>query len=320
MAVIETRSEPAVRPAQPAPSAARRRRSGLSALQNRWGWIFAAPAILGFLVFVAGPMIASFVIGLTDWRIGLAPTFTGLDNYAQLVQDDRFWAALRATAYYTAVAVPGGVVVAFLVALLLNRARAGRGFFRTLFYLPVLVPPVASAVIWLWIFAPDSGLANSALRAFGLPTLQWIYDERTAVISLAIMSIWAFGNMSLIFLAGLQGVPRELLEAAEMDGAGPLRRLRAVIIPQVSPIILFNVITGSIAALQGFDSAYVMTQGGPNNATLFYVFYIYQTAFSSGNLGYASALAWILFVLVLALTALVFRAARKFVFYEGDLN
>jgi multiple sugar transport system permease protein len=292
----------------------------LTRLQNRWGWAFAAPAIIGFVVFVAGPMIASFAIGLTDWQIGLAPSFVGLDNYSALVQDERFWAALRATAYYTSIAVPGGVTVAFLVALLLNRARRGRGFFRTLFYLPVLVPPVASAVIWLWIFAPDSGLANSALRAFGLPTLQWIYDERTAVLSLALVTIWAFGNMALIFLAALQGVPRELLEAAEMDGAGPVRRLFAVTIPQVSPIILFNVITGSIAALQSFDSAYVMTQGGPNNATLFYVFYIYQTAFTSGNLGYASALAWILFLLVLALTAVVFRTARYWVFYEGELK
>lgn len=305
----------AVRPAPPT-----RRRSGLTRLQNRWGWIFAAPAIIGFTVFVAGPMVASFVIGLTDWQIGVAPSFVGLDNYGQLVQDERFWAALRATAFYTAIAVPGGVVVAFLVALLLNQVGRGRGFFRTLFYLPVLVPPVASAVVWLWIFAPDSGLANSALRAAGLPTLQWIYDERTAVLSLALMTVWAFGNMSLIFLTGLQGVPRELLEAAEMDGAGPVRRLLSVTIPQVSPIILFNVITGSIAALQSFDSAYVMTQGGPNNATLFYVFYIYQTAFSSGNLGYASALAWILFLLVLVLTAAVFRTARHWVFYEGELK
>lgn len=320
MALTTTTAEPATPIATlPAPAASARR-SGLAQQQNRWGWIFAAPAIIGFVVFVAGPMVASFVIGLTDWSIGLSPTFVGFDNYTALFQDERFWAALRATAFYTALAVPGGVAVAFLVALLLNRARRGRGFFRTLFYLPVLVPPVASAVIWLWIFAPDSGLANSALRAFGLPTLQWIYDERTAVLSLALMTIWAFGNMSLIFLAALQGVPRELLEAAEMDGAGPIRRLFAVTIPQVSPIILFNVITGSIAALQAFDSAYVMTQGGPNNATLFYAFYIYQTAFSNGNLGYASALGWILFLLVLVLTAVVFRTARHWVFYEGELK
>lgn len=309
-------ASPPTRSAQSAP----RHGSGLTRLQNRWGWIFAAPAIIGFVVFVAGPMLASLVIGLTDWRIGVAPTFIGLDNYNELLKDERFWAALRATAFYAAIAVPGGVVVAFLVALLLNQVRRGRGFFRTLFYLPVLVPPVASAVIWLWIFAPESGLANSALRAAGLPPLQWIYDERTAVLSLALVTIWAFGNMSLIFLAALQGVPRELLEAAEMDGAGPTRRLLSVTIPQVSPIILFNVITGTIAALQSFDSAYVMTQGGPNNATLFYVFYIYQTAFSSGNLGYASALAWVLFLLVLALTAAVFRTARHWVFYEGELK
>jgi multiple sugar transport system permease protein len=294
--------------------------NGLARSQNRWGWIFAAPAIIGFFLFVAGPMVASFIIGLTNWQIGLSPAFVGFDNYVHLVQDPSFWDALKATAYYVIVAVPGGVLVAFLAALLLNRVRRGRGLFRVVFYLPVLVPPVASAVIWLWIFAPDAGLANSFLKMLGLPPLQWIYDQATAVPSVALVTIWAFGNMALIFLAALQGVPRELLEAAEMDGAGPFRRMLNVTIPQVSPIILFNVITGTIAALQAFDSAYVMTQGGPNNATLFYVYYIYQTAFGAGNLGYASALAWVLFIIVLIVTVVVFRTARHWVFYEGEVK
>lgn len=308
------------RVAEVAISSERSRLRGLARSQNRWGWLFAAPAVLGFVLFIAGPMIASFVIGLTNWQIGLAPQLIGVDNYAQLLRDGTFWDSLRATGYYVIIAVPGGVLVAFLVALLLNRAQRGRGFFRTLFYLPVLVPPVASAVIWLWIFAPDAGLANTALRLVGLPPRQWIYDSNTAVPSVALVTIWAFGNMALIFLAALQGVPRELLEAAEMDGAGPFRRLLSVTIPQVSPIILFNLITGAIAALQAFDSAYVMTQGGPNNATMFYVYYIYRSAFADGNLGYASALAWVLFVVVVAVTVAVFRTARHWVFYEGEVR
>jgi multiple sugar transport system permease protein len=295
------------------------KRSGLARAQERWGWIFAAPAIIGFVVFVLGPMVASFVIGMTDWTIGLPPNFIGLANYQEIFTDNVFYASLRATAYYVILAVPGTIVVAFLAALLLNRASPrGRGVFRTLFYLPVLVPPVASAVVWLWIFAPDNGLANNILRAVGLPPARWIYDEATAVPSIAIMVAWGFGNMALIFLAALQGVSRELLEAAEMDGAGPLRRLWSVTIPQVSPIILFNLITGLIAALQVFDAAYVMTGGGPNYATTFYVYRIYTEAFGNGELGYASALAWILFVVVLAVTVLVFRTARHWVFYEGE--
>lgn len=286
--------------------------------QAVWGWLFALPVTIGFVVFIAGPMIASLFIGMSDWTVGGDPSFIGLDNYVAIAQDPVFWKSLRATAYYAALAVPLSVVVAFLVAALLNRAGRARGAFRTIFYLPVLVPPVASAVLWLWIFAPDNGLANSLLKMVGLPPLRWIYDETTAVPSLALMTAWAFGNMALIFLAALQGVPKELLEAAEMDGAGPARRVWHVTIPQVSPIILFNLITGMIAALQAFDMAYVMTDGGPNYATSFYVFYLYRQAFKLGNLGYASALAWILFVIILIITVIIFRTARHWVFYEGE--
>lgn len=296
----------------------RRKLSGLARSQNVWGWAFAAPALVGFIVFVIGPMIASFIIGLTNWQIGVAPSFIGLGNYQKLLSDPIFWKSLQATGSYTLIVVPGGLIVAFLVAMLLNRVKRGRGFFRTIFYLPVLVPPVASAVVWLWIFAPNAGLANDILNIFGLPPAQWIYSPDTAVPSVALMVIWAFGNMSLIFLAGLQGVPRELLEAAEVDGAGPLRRTLSVTIPQVSPIILFNLVTGMIAAFQVFDIAYIMTQGGPNYATNFYVYYIYVQAFTEGRLGYASALGWILFLVVVVITVIVFRTARLWVFYEGE--
>jgi multiple sugar transport system permease protein len=307
-----SKRETAAKPGQ------RRKLSGLARSQNVWGWAFAAPALVGFIVFVIGPMIASFIIGLTNWQIGVAPSFIGLGNYQTLLSDPIFWKSLQATGSYTLIVVPGGVIVAFLIAMLLNRVKRGRGFFRTIFYLPVLVPPVASAVVWLWIFAPNAGLANDILHMFGLPPAQWIYSPDTAVPSVALMVIWAFGNMSLIFLAALQGVPRELLEAAEVDGAGPLRRTLSVTIPQVSPIILFNLVTGMIAAFQVFDIAYVMTQGGPNYATNFYVYYMYVQAFTEGRLGYASALAWVLFLVVVVITAIVFRTARHWVFYQGE--
>jgi multiple sugar transport system permease protein len=293
-------------------------RSGLAVSQRRWGPIFAAPAVIGFLVFTLLPMIATIVIGLTDWTIGTTPHFTGLDNYRAIAADDLFWKSLRVTAYFAFLSVAGGLVVAFFTASLLNSAgRRTKGFFRTVFYLPVLVPPVASAVLWLWLFNPDAGLLNSTLKVLHLPTSQWVYGEGTAVPSIALMAIWGFGNMTLVFLAGLQGVPRDLYEAAEVDGANAWQRMLHITIPQVSPIILFNMITGLIAALQAFDPAYVMTQGGPNNATLFYVYYLYTAAFSEARLGYACALAWILFLIILVLTLLIFRTARSWVFYEG---
>lgn len=295
-----------------------RPRSGLRRSQNRWGWFFAVPAIVGFLVFTLGPMLASAVIGMTDWTIGTPPQFIGFDNYRAISADSLFWKSMSVTATYAMISVPGGLIVAFITASLLNKAGRGRGVFRTLYYLPVLVPPVASAVLWLWIFNPDAGLLNQLADVFGLPRSLWVYGEATAVPSVALMTIWGFGNMTLIFLAGLQGVSKDLYEAAECDGANGPQRMWHITIPSISPIILFNLITGMIAAVQSFDAAYVMTQGGPNNATLFYVFYLYTKAFSEAQLGYASALAWILFLVILIVTVVLFRTSRQWVFYEGS--
>ncbi|TXR51305.1 carbohydrate ABC transporter permease [Quadrisphaera setariae] len=295
-----------------------RPRSALARSQSRWGRLLAAPAVVGFAVFTVGPMIASLVIGSTNWSIGTNPTWAGTENYEAIFADPRFYASLKATFLYALLAVPGTVIVAFLVATLMHQVRRGRGFFRTVFYLPVLVPPVASAVLWLWLFDPTAGLLNSALRMLHLPTSQWIYGESSALPSISLVAIWGFGNMALIFLAALQGVPRELMEAAEVDGAGPLRRTWNITLPIISPIILFNLITGFIAAVQNFDSAYIITNGGPNDATLFYVFYLYTKAFTDGQLGYASAMAWILFVVIVAITVVVFRTSRYWVYSEGS--
>lgn len=294
----------------------RGRSRGLKRSQRIWGVLFALPAVFGFVVFTIGPMLASAFISLTDWKIGTSPHFVGAQNYVSLVHDSLFAASLKATGKYALMAVPAALVVAFLAALLLNQAKRFRGVFRTIFYLPVLVPPVASAVLWLWIFNPDIGLLNGVLRTLHLPTSSWLYGDHTVMPSLAIMAAWGFGNTALIFLAGLQGVSRELYEAAEVDGAGPGRRLWHITIPSISPIILFNLITGMIAALQVFDQAYIMTQGGPNNRTYFYVYYLYNKAFTDGQLGYASTLAWVLFVIVAIVTIVLFRVARNWVYYE----
>lgn len=297
----------------------RHRSGGMQRSEQFWGVLLALPAILGFLFFDAGPMIAAFIISLTDWRIAGDPSFIGLGNYREMLADDPlFIDALIATSLFAFGSVPLTLVVAFLVALLLNQQKvAGRSVLRTIYYLPTLVPLVANSILWLWMFQPDFGLLNSALERLGLPTSLWIYSETTAVPSLVLMSVWSFGNTAVIFLAGLQGVPGHLYEAVEIDGGGAFAKLRTVTIPMLTPIIFFNLVIGTITALQAFVQAIIMTQGGPNNATLFYVYYLYRTAFNETRMGYASALAFVLFLIVVSITAVIFRTARTWVHYEG---
>lgn len=278
--------------------------------------VMAIPAVLGFVIFTLGPMIASAVFSLTDWAIGDTPHFIGTENYTRLAGDELFWKSLTVTTYYTLGSVPVVLVVGFVVALMLNQKVRWLSFWRTIYYLPTLVPAIASAVLWIWIFNPDFGLFNSLLRQANLPTSQWIYSETAAIPSLILMSTWGFGNAMVIFLAGLQGIPRQLLEAASIDGGGPWARFRYVVLPFMTPTIFYNMVTGVIGTFQVFNQAYVMTQGGPNNATLFYIYYLYRTAFTEGQMGYASALAWVLFVIVMIITVALFRNARRWVYYE----
>ncbi|MCC3376315.1 carbohydrate ABC transporter permease [Cohnella sp. REN36] len=293
-------------------------RSGIVRMERKWGIAFALPAIIGFVVFVFGPMVASLVFSLTDWSIGSDFRFVGLDNYRQMTTGDPLFSkSLYVTLYYTIGSVPLCMLAAFLVAMLLNQKVKALPIFRTIYYLPVLVPSIANSMLWLWLFNPDFGLFNSALRSVGLPGSQWIYSETAAIPSLILMSSWGVGNAAVIFLAGLQGVPRHLYEAVEVDGGGALRKFWHVTLPSMTPTIFFNVIMGMIGTLQVFDQAYVMTNGGPNNATLFYIFYLYRKAFAETEMAYASAMAWVLFLLIMALTALVFRSSRFWVYYEG---
>lgn len=284
-----------------------------------YGWAFAMPVVLGFLIFVLTPMIVSFYLSLTDYRIVTMPNFIGMENYVKLFsgQDTFFFKSLFVTIYYVALSVPAQLIFSFLIALVLNREIHLRALFRSILYVPTIVPAVAISMIWLWLLNPDLGLINTLLRNVGLPTSLWIFSEQSVIPSLVFMSLWTTGGTMVIFLAGLQGIPRHLFEAVDIDGGNGYHKLWYVTIPMMSPTIFFNLIMGIISGFQSFTSAYIMTQGGPNNASLFYVFYLYREAFKFQNMGGACALAWILFIIVGIFTVLVFKSSDSWVFYEG---
>jgi multiple sugar transport system permease protein len=291
----------------------RRRREALA------GYLFVLPAILGILFFVLGPMIATLVISLTDWSALGDTSWVGLDNYIHLyTADPNFYPSLKATMYFAFGSVFLRIVYAFLVAMLLNMDIRGKALFRTVYYLPSIVPVVASSMIWTWVYSPDFGLFNSALKAVGLPRLLWINDTTTVMPSIILMDLWASSSTIIVFLAGLQGVPRELLEAVEIDGGNWWHKLRAVTLPHMSPFILFNMILGFVGALQVFTQSFIMTRGGPSNATLFLVLLIYREAFQNDNMGLACAIAWTLFLIIAALTFVIFRTSKAWVFYYGE--
>lgn len=291
--------------------------------ENFFGILFALPVMLGFVIFVFAPLLVSLGMSLTDYNVISADThFVGLDNYKHLFDgtDIYFFQSLKVTAYYVVLSVPLQIIFSFSIALLLNAPIKGRSFFRTIFYLPTIVPAVASSIVWMMMFDPDTGILNAILKAVGLPTSMWVFGEHSVVPSLALMSLWTVGGTVVIFLAGLQNVPRELYESVAVDGGGWFAKLRAVTLPMVSPTIFFNLIMGFIGSFQVFSQAYIMTTGGPNNASLFYVYYMYREAFQYGNISIASALGWILFLIVLVLTLLVFKSSSLWVFYEGEVK
>jgi multiple sugar transport system permease protein len=282
------------------------------------GYLFIAPAVLGFLIWVAGPMIFSAWLSLTEWDLLRPPEFVGLSNYQAMLQDRLFWQALGVTAYFTLVSVPLFQALAFAIALLMNVKVRGIALFRTVYYLPSIVPVVANAMLWAWVFNSDFGLLNAGLRALGLPKVLWLQDPRWAMPALITMSLWGVGGAMLIYLAGLQGVPQQLYEAAEIDGANHWQQFVHVTVPMVSPVLFFNLLMGLIGALQTFTQGYIITNGGPQNSTLFYALYLYRRAFTDFRMGYAAALAWVLFAIVLALSVLVFRYLGRQVYYEED--
>jgi len=302
------------------PVTARTREQGLRRREAMIGYLLASPWFIGVLVFYLLPVFASVIISFLHWDLLTPPVWKGVDNYSFMLTQDRiFWKSLGNTIYYTVFGVPIQLSFALSLALLLNQKVRGIAVFRTIFYLPSVTSGVAVAVLWTWLLHPDLGIVNEFLRAVGLPAPRWLYSVTWAKPALILMSLWSVGGTMIIFLAGLQGVPQHLYEAAKVDGAGRWRQFRSVTVPMLTPAIFFSLVTGVIGALQVFTEAYVMTGGGPAESTLFYVYYLYNNAFVYLKMGYASAMAWVLFWLILGLTALQFAYANRWVYYEGGL-
>lgn len=294
-----------------------KKRSLSNRREAREFYLFISPWLLGFFLFTAGPMLASIFLSFTRWDIITAPVWVGLGNFRELfVTDPYFWKAIQVTATYSCVAVPLHLTSSLLVAILLNQKIKAMGLFRTIFYLPTVLPVVASSMLWIWLFFPD-GLINFFLGKFGVAPQAWLQQDTTALWALIVMSLWGFGTGMIIFLAGLQGIPETLYEAAIIDGAGWWTKFVHVTLPMLSPILFFNFIMGVIGTFQVFTQGYIMTAGGPNNATLFYVLYLYVNAFEYLRMGYASAMAWILFFMLMGLTVLIFKSTTAWVYYEG---
>lgn len=285
------------------------------------GFLYISPWILGFLIFAAGPMLASFALSFTQYNILKPPTFIGLENYNVVFSRDRlFYQSLTRTAYYAMAIVAIGVAGSLLLAVLLNQRLKGTVAFRTVFFVPSLTPIVASALLWGWIFHPELGLLNNGLALVGIKGPGWLTTTEWAIPSLVLMALWGGlgGGRMIIFLAGLQGVPQELYEAASIDGAGVWARFRNVTLPMITPTVFFNLVLGIIGSFSVFAVAYVATQGGPARATYFYVYHIFNRGFADSDMGYASALAWVFFAILLFFTAIQFRLQRYWVYYESE--
>ncbi|MBB5377969.1 multiple sugar transport system permease protein [Deinococcus metalli] len=289
------------------------------------GYLFILPWLIGFVVFVAGPMLFSLYASFTDYDVTSRMKWVGLDNYVRLfTSDDLFWTSLYNTGFYVLFAVPLGIVTGLLIAVLLNQRIPGQRVFRTIFFLPKVLTGVAVLLLWLWVFNPEFGPINTFLRFIGVqnPPL-WFSDPTWAKPALIIMSMWGAAGGYIIYLAGLQGVPRHLYEAANLDGASPLRQFLSITVPMMSPTIFFKLITGISAAFQFWESALIVSEGGkggPSYSTLFYGLYMWQKAFTDYQMGYASAMAWILLVIILIITALQFYVSRRWVYYEGEVR
>lgn len=298
------------------------RGGALARKEALWFYVLVSPWLAGFILFAGGPTVASAYLSLThNDPVNWPPTWVGLLNYDVMFRDRLFWKALQVTTYYTALAVPLSVIFATFIALILNERLPGTAVWRTIYYLPSIVTGVPVALMWNWIFQPQFGLVNGLLYDLGVPPEylpRWLSDPAWAVPTFVIMSLWQFGGPMLIYLASIQGVPSQLYEAAQLDGASKLRQIWHITLPSISPVIFFNGILAIIASFQVFTNAFVITNGGPNYATYFMVFMIYQNAFTFiSNMGYADALAWILFMIMLIFTGLAFRSSRHWVFYEA---
>jgi multiple sugar transport system permease protein len=287
--------------------------------QSFWGWIFIMPLSLGLTIWVAFPLGISLVASTWRWNMISPPRFVGLGNFITMfTTDPLFSQAVVVTLKYTLLAVPLQLLIAFGLALLLTSKVKGIGIYRTLFYIPSLIPVVVSAAMWLWLFDPNFGLLNIILEQIGLPPQEWIFSSEQVIPSLVFMNLWTVGNVVVIFLAGLQGIPRELREAVSIDGGSVWDEFRHVIIPFMSPVIFYNLVIGLINGLQTFTQPYIMTHGGPANASLTYLLDIYLQAFQFSKMGYACAMAWVFIIVSILLSAVLFKTSGRWVYYEGD--
>lgn len=304
-------------PTQHPPHPARRVHSN-AAREAAWGYFFIAPWIIGFLVFSLGPILAVAYLSLTRYRIITPPELIGLGNYVRMfTQDALYGKSLGVTAMYIGLRVPSWIIIGLLLAILINRNIPGIRWFRTALYLPTIIPLAASAVIWMWMLNPQVGFLNSWVRTnFGIILPNWLNDTTWALPAIVVLGIWQVGQTMMIFLAGLQEVPSQLYEAADIDGASGLQKFWHITVPMMTPIIYFNAVIGVISAFQVFGAAFIMTAGGPANSTLFYILYLYRRAFQFLEMGYASAMSVVLVVIVLALTVLIMRTSDRWVQYE----
>jgi multiple sugar transport system permease protein len=284
-----------------------------------WGWVFCLPMVLGLSIWVAFPLGVSIVMSLFQWNMISAPVFIGFGNYDfMFFHDHLFCQSVLVMILYTVMSVPLQLVFAFSLALLLNAKVKGMSVFRTIFFLPSLIPAMVSTALWLWLFNKQYGLFNLILDALGLPAQDWLTNPSTVLGSLVLMSLWGVGNIMVIFLAGLQNIPRELEEAIIVDGGNAWHKFRHAILPFMSPIVFYNLVLGVIAGIQVFTQPYIMTNGGPANSSLTYVLHLYKQAFQYSKMGYANALAMVLLVFSMLLSLAIFKTSKQWVYYAGD--
>ncbi len=300
---------------------AKRGTSKTALAENVAGFLFISPWIIGFIVIEIGPLLAAAYLSLTNYDILSEAKFIGLRNYDKLFfNDPLFWHSLRVTAIYSVGSVTLHIIFGVLLALMLNQNLRGMAFYRTIYYLPAVVSGVAVSYMWIWVLNKEAGIVNTGLRYVGIEGPNWLFNMEWVLPTFVLMSLWALGGGMVLYLAALQGVPTALYEAAEIDGAGWRPRIWHVTIPMISPVIFFNFIIGIIGSFQVFTGAFIITGGGPANATLFYVLYLYRHAFENFKMGYASALAWVLFLIIMTLTAVSFRISGRWVYYEGQVR
>lgn len=283
-------------------------------------YILVLPWMIGLVGFLVYPMLRSLYLSFTSYDLMSPPVWVGLRNYQRIFADPDFWQALKVTCLYAIGSVPGGTLIALALAMVLSQELRGINIWRTIFFIPSILSSIAVAILWLYIFRPEGGLLNLFLGVFGVEGPGWLTSETWALPALIIMSWWSVGGQIVIYLAGLKGIPTALYDAAEIDGATAWSQFRFVTIPMLSPAIFFNVVLAIIGALQVFDAGWVMTRGGPNDATLFFMIHLYERAFEFVQMGYASALAWILFVIIMAITLLVVRSSSAWVYYESEVH